>query len=182
KTGTAQKLINGKYSSKFYNSSFIGFFPAEDPEIVCFVLVDSPEVGRYGGQVAAPIFSNITRKILETDFNIKRNKNKIDRDGILQKFVANVEDENEADEYSSFADISDVKEVEHTKINSRTTMPNLKNKSIREAISVLSDLRIKYKIEGSGKIVSQSIEQGSPIVEGKVCILECSNNSSGIQN
>ncbi len=37
-------------------------------------------------------------------------------------------------------------------------MPNLKNKSIREAISVLSDLRIKYKIEGSGQIVSQSIE------------------------
>ena len=182
KTGTAQKLINGKYSSKYYNSSFIGFFPADDPEIICFVLVDSPEVGRYGGRVAAPIFSNITKKIMETDFSIDRNKNKIERDGLFQKFVANAEYENDDDEIISFANVSDEKVEENTKIISRTTMPNLKNKTIREAISILSNLRIKYKIEGSGKIVSQSIDQGSPITDGKVCILECVNNSAGVQN
>jgi len=90
KTGTAQKLINGKYSRKYYNSSFIGFFPADDPEIICFVLVDSPEKGRYGGQVAAPIFGNITKKIMETDFKIKRNKNKIERENLIQNFADNI--------------------------------------------------------------------------------------------
>ena len=43
KTGTSQKLINGKYSKSEYNSSFIGFFPVDNPQIICFVLVNSPK-------------------------------------------------------------------------------------------------------------------------------------------
>lgn len=182
KTGTAQKIIDGKYSSRYYNSSFIGFFPAEDPEIICFVLVDSPEIGRYGGQVAAPIFSNITKKIMETDFNIDRNKNAIERDGIIQKFVSNINDEYESDDFSSFANVSDSEQSEDTKIVSRSTMPNLKNKSLREAISILSDLKIKYSIKGSGRVVSQSLEKGSPIKENSSCVLVCSSYNSENQN
>ena len=182
KTGTAQKIIDGKYSSKYYNSSFIGFFPADNPEIICFVLIDSPEIGRYGGQVAAPIFSNITKKIMETDFSIDRNKNKIEREEIIQKFVSNVNEENESDDFISFANIAEANEEQNTKVFSRSTMPNLKNKSLREAISILSDLKIKYSIKGSGRITSQSLEHGSPIKEGSSCILVCSNYGSEKQN
>ncbi len=42
KTGTSQKLVNGRYSKSEYNSSFIGFFPVDHPQILCFVLVNSP--------------------------------------------------------------------------------------------------------------------------------------------
>lgn len=61
KTGTAQKLVNGEYSHSKYFSSFIGFFPADNPELLIYVAVDEPEKskGFYGGIVAAPAFKNI---------------------------------------------------------------------------------------------------------------------------
>ena len=66
KTGTSQKLINGRYSKSEYNSSFIGFFPADHPQILCYVLVNAPSKGKYGGSVAAPIFKNISEKIINS--------------------------------------------------------------------------------------------------------------------
>ncbi|MFA6545313.1 MAG: penicillin-binding protein 2 [Limisphaerales bacterium] len=61
KTGTAQKLENGQYSHTKYFSSFIGFFPADNPELLIYVCVDEPDKakGFYGGQIAAPAFKNI---------------------------------------------------------------------------------------------------------------------------
>ncbi|MBI5799568.1 MAG: penicillin-binding protein 2 [Verrucomicrobia bacterium] len=61
KTGTAQKIVNGQYSHDKYFSSFIGFFPADNPELLIYVCVDEPDKpkGFYGGQVAAPAFKNI---------------------------------------------------------------------------------------------------------------------------
>ena len=68
KTGTTQKLINGKYSHKHHVGSFVGYFPAEDPEIVITVVVDEAKMKRgllgYGGTVAAPAFKNVAEKII----------------------------------------------------------------------------------------------------------------------
>ena len=180
KTGTSQKLINGKYSRKFYNSSFIGFFPANDPQVICLVLVDSPEVGRYGGQVAAPIFGNITRKILETDFSIERNKNKIERNTIIRNLVANIEETNFNEDEITFSNFSDEDQSVSTDRIKRSTMPSLKNKAIREAIKILSDLNIKYIINGSGRVKKQSIKVGDPISNGMTCILNCSPSTKGL--
>ena len=60
KTGTAQTVENGVYSDSKYILSFIGFMPADDPEIVIYVAVENPKnVVQYGGTVAAPIARNI---------------------------------------------------------------------------------------------------------------------------
>ncbi len=58
KTGTASKLENGVYVKK-YVASFIGFAPVSDPRLIVAVMVDDPQGGYYGGQIAAPVFSNI---------------------------------------------------------------------------------------------------------------------------
>ena len=63
KTGTAQKLVDGKYSKKFYHASFAGFFPIPNPSIVGFIMVDSPMNGYTGGSAAAPIFKKIATRI-----------------------------------------------------------------------------------------------------------------------
>ena len=179
KTGTSQKLINGKYSRKHYNSSFIGFFPADKPEIIIFILVDSPKIGKYGGQVAAPIFGNVTRKIMETDFGIERNKNKIERDNLLNKFVTELNEEDEDDTYT-FSNVSSSKTEKPKKEKIvRATMPNLYKKSLREAITILSELNVKYIIKGSGIIVDQSIKPGKPLSDGMMCVLSCENNYKG---
>ncbi|MDO4580965.1 MAG: penicillin-binding transpeptidase domain-containing protein [Bacillota bacterium] len=59
KTGTAQKAGDGGYVAGKYVASFIGMVPAEDPELVCLVVVDEPSGVFYGSQVAAPIFKAV---------------------------------------------------------------------------------------------------------------------------
>jgi cell division protein FtsI (penicillin-binding protein 3) len=61
KTGTAQKAEGGHYVDKFY-SSFIGFFPADKPEVCIMVLMDEPKDGHFGGLVAAPVFHAIAER------------------------------------------------------------------------------------------------------------------------
>ena len=60
KTGTANKPENGEYSETKYFSSFVGFAPARNPRLLVAVMVDEPQGGIYGGQVAAPAFKQIT--------------------------------------------------------------------------------------------------------------------------
>ncbi len=73
KTGTAQKSENGAYVSKFY-SSFIGFFPADNPEVCVYVALDNPKGQHYGGKVAAPLFKEIAEKAANY-LNIRPDKN-----------------------------------------------------------------------------------------------------------
>ena len=62
KTGTAQKAEGGTYAHGKYVASFIGFFPADNPEICISVVLDEPKEGYYGGQVAGPIFKEIAER------------------------------------------------------------------------------------------------------------------------
>jgi len=64
KTGTARKIDGGEYSTRKHNASFVGFFPADAPKVALLVLLDSPTNGYYGGQVAAPVFREIARRIV----------------------------------------------------------------------------------------------------------------------
>ncbi|HRE04502.1 MAG TPA: penicillin-binding protein 2 [Opitutaceae bacterium] len=69
KTGTSQKIVDGKYSSQHHIASFVGFFPASRPEVVISVIVDdgrSPAGGTgYGGVVAAPGFKRIAEHLIQ---------------------------------------------------------------------------------------------------------------------
>jgi cell division protein FtsI/penicillin-binding protein 2 len=62
KTGTAQKAENGAYVPGKYISSFIGFFPADNPEICISVVMDEPKEGYYGGKVCGPVFRDIAER------------------------------------------------------------------------------------------------------------------------
>ena len=59
KTGTAQILIDGAYSKSNHLASFVGYYPADNPQICMLILLDRPRIDFYGGSVAAPIFKNI---------------------------------------------------------------------------------------------------------------------------
>jgi cell division protein FtsI/penicillin-binding protein 2 len=62
KTGTAQKAEHGFYAPGKYFSSFIGFFPADNPELCISVMMDEPKQGHFGGQTAAPVFKQIAER------------------------------------------------------------------------------------------------------------------------
>ena len=59
KTGTAQKAGPGGYMPGKYFSSFVGFFPADNPELCISIVFDEPKQGYYGGQIAAPVFKQV---------------------------------------------------------------------------------------------------------------------------
>jgi cell division protein FtsI (penicillin-binding protein 3) len=66
KTGTAQKVdpATGKYSEDHYTASFVGFVPAEKPRLVVAVVLDEPMIGRYGGDLAGPVFRRVAEASL----------------------------------------------------------------------------------------------------------------------
>jgi cell division protein FtsI (penicillin-binding protein 3) len=65
KTGTAAKVVDGRYSKSEYNASFVGFVPSRKPSLTIVVVIDSPHaVGYYGGIVAAPVFKRIAEASL----------------------------------------------------------------------------------------------------------------------
>lgn len=64
KTGTAQKVVNGRYSATDHIVSFIGFAPADDPKIVVYAAVDNPQGLQFGGLIAAPLVKSIMEDTL----------------------------------------------------------------------------------------------------------------------
>ena len=66
KTGTAQKVVNGKYSSNSYILSFIGFLPADNPQAVVYVAIDNAHnVSQYGGTASAPVAKNVMKTVID---------------------------------------------------------------------------------------------------------------------
>ncbi|SEO37269.1 stage V sporulation protein D [Propionispora vibrioides] len=65
KTGTAQKVGGGGYMPGKYVASFVGFAPADDPQVVLLVIIDEPVGMYYGGQIAAPVFGSAMKDILQ---------------------------------------------------------------------------------------------------------------------
>jgi cell division protein FtsI (penicillin-binding protein 3) len=173
KTGTSKVIVEGKYSNSNYYSSFIGFYPANNPSMVCYVLIHKPKGQYYGGLVSAPVFKNILARIYElergnydrpkpnTDIKIADNKNQGTNNDFVQYDLQS--DENLSESGNVF--ITD---------NNRNIMPDLRGKTIKEALVILNDLGIKWSISGSGVITEQSIPAGQVFSKRKTCLLTCS--------
>ena len=79
KTGTAQKVKNGAYMDGNYILSFIGFMPADKPEVVVYVAIDNPKgVVQYGGTVAAPVAKNVLNSCIDV-LGIEKSKSDLER-------------------------------------------------------------------------------------------------------
>ncbi len=123
KTGTSQRLVDGKYTRN-YNSSFVGFFPVENPQIVCLILLNSPNVGKYGGLVAAPIFKKVATRLIELEPGLIGKP----EDLPVKKDYDFVSTSNHPDEDNVSATVKKPEEIQ--KYNSKTkVMPELKDYS-----------------------------------------------------
>jgi cell division protein FtsI (penicillin-binding protein 3) len=66
KTGTAQKVDRqrGVYSNREVMASFVGYMPAEEPQLIMLVMIDEPQKLRWGSQAAAPVFQRVAQQAL----------------------------------------------------------------------------------------------------------------------
>lgn len=90
KTGTAQKTVPGRsgFAPGKFVSSFVGMAPADDPQVVCLVVIDEPKGRGLGGQVAAPAFSRIFERVTSGPC-----RHYVARDGTDEPRLAAVRDE-----------------------------------------------------------------------------------------
>lgn len=128
KTGTSQRIVQGEYSSSSHNSSFIGYFPAENPVILIAVVLDDPKSGEfYGGKVAAPVFQKIASRILNYAGN-----NVTTMDFLNVSFDKNLNTQ----QPNSNETNSDFKVV-----------PLLIDMNLENAIDILKERKIKFEVE-----------------------------------
>ncbi|MBM4170581.1 MAG: PASTA domain-containing protein [Ignavibacteria bacterium] len=176
KTGTSQQLVDNSYSSSKHNSSFIGFFPAENPKVICLILLKAPQIGKYGGLVSAPVFQKVAKRMVESDLNLIPSNKTIDRNkNLVDQLITEIKTtpKRKSNTYMNIAS-SDKKLNSRSFFNgARTTMPNLIDNSLRDALAKLNELGLEYKVVGTGRVIEQSIESGVQISAGDTCVIKC---------
>ena len=147
KTGTCQ--LDYTKEEVQYISSFVGYFPAENPTYSCIVVIHRPDksLGYYGSTVAAPVFKKIAKKIY-----ISTPKNIIIKPSEIRLSL---------------------NKAQNDKINN-IEIPDLVGKTSIDAISIVEKLGLNFKIVGNGRVVKQSIKPGTKIKVGQLIVLEFS--------
>ncbi|PYR94835.1 MAG: penicillin-binding protein [Acidobacteria bacterium] len=164
KTGTAAKLVNGRYQKSDYNASFVGFIPSRKPRLTILVVIDSPHGNGYtGGAVSAPVFKRIAEASL-TYLGIGPTIN-----APPPVLVAR---------HDSGGELEVVKRPAGTAVLTAPfeparngLVPDLRGLSAREALRLLSRIGMSARMSGDGFVVSQNPEPGSALVRGDACNL-----------
>jgi len=170
KTGTAQKYIAGGYSSSKFISSFIGFLPTDNPQLLGVIILDEPEIGYHWGSVgAAPIFKEIVKRIINSDdtFLVRQTKNENNKTPNLS-FTKEVKKEND-NPISKMK--STVVKVKQNQKNERIRVPEIRGRSLRSAIGILGSVGLKPIVQGSGTVVWQSPAPGTIVKVNTRCTI-----------
>ncbi|MFI8378607.1 penicillin-binding protein [Leeuwenhoekiella sp. NPDC079379] len=153
KTGTCQTeywLEEGKYIA-----SFAGYFPAENPEYSCIVVIHKPKksLGYYGNIVSAPVFKKIAQKIYS------------DTPIIDEVKLADTNTKPVVSDYEGYYKMSQ---------NRAQTIPNVKGMSGMDAVSILENLGLQVEYRGNGKVREQSLKAGQKLSKNQKIILQLS--------
>jgi cell division protein FtsI (penicillin-binding protein 3) len=157
KTGTAAVNYGSNGGvDKYYASSFVGYFPVDNPKYSCIVVVHKPNTAKnnyYGADVAGPVFKRIAQKIF-TDTPSTNVIKKLDRPNPKQD-----------SDYNSYYAKAQKKQ---------NVIPNVKGMSGMDAVALLGNLGLKVKVVGVGKVKTQSLLAGQNIVKNSSILLELS--------
>lgn len=158
KTGTSKKYVDGEYEKGNYVASFVGFFPVDDPKIVCLVMIDKPQAGEYyGGKVSAPIFKAITEQIINTTDVLSKTKSVFAK---KNEQAPSVQSKSETYDYST------------------GIVPDVCGQSLRRAIEILKMGKFEPVVNGSGIVITQVPEAGTYATKGMKISLICQPKQS----
>ena len=163
KTGTASKLVNGRYSRSENNASFVGFLPSRQPAVAIIVVIDSPHGpnGTHGGSVAAPIWKQIAEPALQY-LGVGPNIDPAPPVMVVRHDEAAAGPARES---------APVQPTVSLVADGPATLPDLHGMSAREAIRTLVKLGMRARAAGDGFVVSQEPPAGAPLEPGTVCRL-----------
>jgi cell division protein FtsI (penicillin-binding protein 3) len=177
KTGTAQKVVDGRYSHSEYNASFVGFIPSRDPAFVIVVVVDSPHGPNayYGGTVAAPIFQRIADAALRHK-GIPPSVNPAPPVLVARRDEPREQATSGSLDFARgrLLDVARGGPAERPAIvtlagaadGTGALFPDLRGLGARDALRILARLGLTARVVGAGVVVEQEPEAGSPIRRG----------------
>jgi cell division protein FtsI (penicillin-binding protein 3) len=201
KTGTAQIAVRAKGAAKasygsdgnhIYQSSFVGYFPAEKPLYTCIVIINSPSKGvYYGGLVSGPVFKEVAEKVYSSSLDFHTEIN--DKQKLLTKAPEMIKG-NKQEMATVLADLnipfrnttadgnwisnnkSDSTKITMQTVNIETQLkkgliPDLEGLSAKDAMYLLENNGLHVKILGFGSIRKQSLEAGTKFNKGTRIVL-----------
>jgi cell division protein FtsI (penicillin-binding protein 3) len=162
KSGTANKLVDGRYSEAQQNVSFVGFVPSRNPVLTLIVMIDSPRVGGdTGGVIAAPIFKRIA------DASMRHLGITPTINPSPPVLVARHQDTS----VTPASAVGSPAVITMPANMAETGLPDLRGMSAREALRELARVGLTARMEGAGVVVEQNPPAGSPIEAGATCTL-----------
>jgi len=197
KTGTAQIAAKGQYKVAMkanYRASFVGYFPADNPQYSCMVVMNSPSTdGYYGNITAGPIFREIADKVYASSIKInppiddtthpQKNNNLFvkngDADDAYKVFTAlDVKYQPSSTtpwvQFTAQDSTLKVSEWNPEKQLEKGIMPDLKNMNAEDAVYLLENAHLKVTIIGSGAVKEQSLDAGTSFAKGQKITLKLS--------
>ncbi len=195
KTGTAQIALQNKGyqkgSSVFYQASFVGYFPADQPKYSCIVVVNAPSKDvYYGNLVAGPIFREIAQKVYATSFELHndlikgKRKSKTDvpetKNGYYNDLITALTElgisysDNLNDDclWAKTIEKNEDKEIllaKHTIIDN--LVPDVVGMGAKDAAYLIEKAGMRPVIVGFGKVIRQSVNPGLRAEKGKPVVL-----------
>lgn len=187
KTGTAQKIVNGRYQVGRYYTSFIGYFPANKPRYSCIVVVDNPQGSNidllYAGSVAAPVFKEVADRIFGYDIRIHPPLMATQKTDIVPGLKAGYADDlltigSELNLSSRPAAQGWVRTVSNGSSLNWQSMPTRANRvpdvrglTLRDALHLLENRGIRVVLQGKGRVKEQSVDPGTALDGNKLITL-----------
>lgn len=187
KTGTAQMNDGAKgYGARRYQSSFAGYFPAENPKYSMIVVIRNPRKGYYGGAIAGPVFKELADMVYANDLSLHGtfSSRKVNVAGAKMPLTlaGSKEASNTVYEalgfhpsnWNALAQSTDSasKGVPFVEVQIKEgVVPNVLGMGLSDAIFTMENAGFKTRVSGRGKVVTQSLVAGTKLKIGTPIIL-----------
>lgn len=192
KTGTAQVADNsgGYRNNRRYQASFAGYFPADNPQYSCIVVIYNPGVnGYYGAEVAMPVFRDIADKVYASNLelhqpiakdsaylsHLPKVKNGSLKDGLYCCNKINIPAKLQSEDGEWGVASTGLKSISIKPVYYKYgTIPDVTGMGLRDALQLLETSGLQVKVLGRGTVNKQSLQAGEKIQKGKWITIELS--------
>ena len=191
KTGTARIATGGSYLAA-HNLSFCGYFPAENPQYTCMVVIRRPRYGTPSGAMPGSVFRTIAEKVYSHQTKLDLRKIAVDSTGVMIPAVKNSDTKsleyvldklkiknNTKQIQSEYARYEFLPQKEYLELKELTVreglVPNVVGMGAKDAVYALERNGLRVSFAGSGQVVSQSVAAGQRIVKGQTVAIVLRN-------
>jgi cell division protein FtsI (penicillin-binding protein 3) len=192
KTGTSL-IANGNrgYADHIYQSSFAGYFPADNPQYSCIVVVKNKPFAKlyYGAQIAGPVFKELSDKLYalnaDKDSSKVQPQNWLKKDSSVYLYAGATNDMRQVMNTLQWKYTDSAGDGKWVKMHaenyepvlngqsvSRKNVPDVRGMGLKDALFLLENMQLKVVVRGRGKVKTQSMDPGMAFTKSQTITLE----------